>query len=121
VNRGELSALLGKNADDVIYGVKDLVALGAHAVIVTNGAEPITYNIDKRIYQTAIFSARNPVSSSGCGDALVAGTLYGLAKGLTMHESVNCGKMAAAFTMEVAGPCHPALRPAILEEEEEPR
>ncbi|MCK7485277.1 MAG: PfkB family carbohydrate kinase [Bacillus subtilis] len=116
VNRGELSELLGHDAVDIIYGVKDLVALGIRTVVVTNGADPITYNIDRRIYQTAIFETKNPVSSSGCGDALVAGTVYGLVKGLSMHEAVNCGKKAASYTMEVAEPCHPLLNPKIVED-----
>ncbi|MFA5006979.1 MAG: PfkB family carbohydrate kinase [Candidatus Izemoplasmatales bacterium] len=116
VNRGELSELLGRPADDIIYGVKDLLATGVKTVVVTNGPEPITYNIERRIYQTAIFETKNPVSSNGCGDALVAGTVYGLAKGLSMHESINCGKKAASFTMEVAEPCHPLLAPKILED-----
>jgi len=116
VNRGELGELLGGKADDVIYGVKDLIATGVGSVVVTNGAELITYNIEKRIYQTAIFTSRNPVSTSGCGDALFSGTLYGLAKGLTMHEAVNRGKKAAMLTMEVALPCNPALHPDFLEE-----
>lgn len=116
VNRGELAALLGGAADDVIYGVKDLLAEGVRTVVVTNGPDPITYNIDHRIYQTAIFASRQPVSSSGCGDALLAGTLYGLLRGLSLHEAVNRGKKAAMLTMEVAGPCTPVLRPDALEE-----
>jgi pseudouridine kinase len=116
VNRGELSELLGHDAVDIIYGVKDLLAAGIRSVVVTNGADPITYNIDRRIYQTAIFETKNPVSSSGCGDALVAGTVYGLVKGLSMHEAVNCGKKAASYTMEVAEPCHPLLNPKIVED-----
>ncbi len=116
VNRGELSELLGHDAVDIIYGVKDLLGSGIRTVVVTNGADPITYNIDRRIYQTAIFETKNPVSSSGCGDALVAGTVYGLVKGLSMHEAVNCGKKAASFTMEVAEPCHPLLNPKVIED-----
>ncbi|MFH0992864.1 MAG: PfkB family carbohydrate kinase [bacterium] len=116
INRGELGAILGHPADDVIYGVKDLLAFGVPRIIVTNGVDPITYNIDKRIYQSAIFATGKPVSSSGCGDALVAGTIYGLAHGKNMHEAINYGKKAASLTMEVAAPCHPALNPAVLEE-----
>ncbi len=116
VNRGELGAILGHPADDVIYAVKDLMAFGVPRIIVTNGADPITYNIERRIYQSAIFEAGKPVSSSGCGDALFAGTIYGLAFGKNMHEAVNYGKKAASLTMEVAAPCHPALNSAVLEE-----
>lgn len=116
VNRGELCELLGRTTDDIIYGVKDLLATGVKTIVVTNGPEPITYNIERRIYQTAIFETKNPVSTSGCGDALLAGTIYGLARGLTMHEAVNRGKKAASFTMEVSEPCHPLLDPKILED-----
>lgn len=116
VNQKELSALLEKPVDDIILSVKELLKLGLKQVVVTNGTNPITYNIDKSIYQTFIYEAKKNVSSIGCGDALLSGTLYGLIIKKNMHESVNYGKKAASLTMEVSTASHPELSKARLEE-----
>jgi pseudouridine kinase len=116
MNSRELASLLGKPSDDIILQVRELIACGLKQVIVTNGPEPITYNIERRIYQTAVFDPKYVRSSVGCGDALLSGTIYGLVNGKTMHESLNCGKKAAALTMEVYSPCNPALCPELLED-----
>jgi pseudouridine kinase len=114
VNRNELEALLGKPVDDIILSVRDLVVQGMKQIIVTNGSEPITYNIDRRIYQTAIFEAKTIRSSVGCGDAFLAATVYGLDRGFNMHETVNLGKKAAALTMEVYTPVNPAIQTDLI-------
>ena len=116
VNRHELSALLGKPADDIILSVKELLKSGLRQIIVTNGPNPITYNIDKSIYQTFIFEAKNPISSIGCGDALLSGVIYGIVMHKTMHEAINYGKKAASMTMEVPTACHPGLNCHSIEE-----
>ena len=116
VNQHELSALLGREADDIILALRELVRLGLKQAVVTNGSNPITYNIDKSIYQTFIFEARKHVSSIGCGDALLSGTIYGIIANKTMHESINYGKKAASLTMEVATACHPELSRHTLED-----
>ena len=109
LNQKELSSLLEKKADDVILAVKELISRGTKQVIVTNGQEPITYNIGRSIYQTVIFEPSRNVSTLGCGDALFAGTIYGLANGKSMHEALNYGKNAASLTMEVQAATHPEL------------
>lgn len=116
VNQKELSALLDKPTDDIILSVKELLKTGLKQVVVTNQTNPITYNIDKSIYQTFIYEAKKNVSSIGCGDALLSGTLYGLVLNKNMHESVNYGKKAASLTMEVSTASHPGLSRAVLEE-----
>ena len=116
VNQKELSALLEKPVDDIILSVKELLKSGLKQVVVTNGTNPITYNIDKSIYQTFIYEAKKNVSSIGCGDALLSGTLYGMILKKNMHESVNYGKKAASLTMEVSTASHPELSKARLEE-----
>jgi pseudouridine kinase len=115
INRLELAALSDKNADDVILSVRDLIQHGARQVLVTNGGEPITYNIGRSIYQTVVFEAEHKVSALGCGDALFAGTIYGLLQGKSMHEAVNWGKKAASLTMEVPTATSPYLTPHALE------
>ncbi|PKL00497.1 MAG: hypothetical protein CVV56_05845 [Tenericutes bacterium HGW-Tenericutes-1] len=116
VNQKELSALLGKPVDDIILSVRELIKSGLKQVVVTNGTNPITYNIEKSIYQTFIYEAKKNVSSIGCGDALLSGTLYGLILKKNMHESVNYGKKAASLTMEVSTASHPELSRFRIEE-----
>lgn len=116
VNQNELSSLLHKPVNDIILGVKELIEQGLKHVVVTNGSEPITYNIEKRIYQTLIFEPKNVISSVGAGDALLSGIIYGLHLGKSIHEAINYGKKAASFTMEVAEACNPKLSRLTIEE-----
>jgi pseudouridine kinase len=115
INKSELSSLLNKKSDDVILAVKELISRGLKQVIVTNGAEPITYNIGRSIYQTVVFEPEIQVSTLGCGDALFAGTIYGLIQGKSMHEALNLGKQAAAITMEVSDATNPHLSKESIE------
>jgi len=116
VNQNELSSLLNKPITDIILGVKELIEQGLKHVVVTSGSEPITYNIEKRIYQTLIFEPKNVISSVGAGDALLSGIIYGLHLGKSIHEAINYGKKAASFTMEVAEACNPKLSRLTIEE-----
>ncbi len=115
LNQNELSALLGKPADDVILALKELLTKGIKQVIVTNGDEPITYNIGRSIYQTVVFEPEISISTLGCGDALFAGTIYGIAHGKSMHEALNYGKNAASLTMEIQAATHPQLSKSKIE------
>lgn len=116
VNANELASLVGEPADDVKNNVRLVLEKGVHQVVATNGAKPITYNVDQTIFQTPIQKAKMMRSSVGCGDALLAATVYGLSKGLNLHEAIQYGKKAAALTMEVYSPCNPDLCPELLEE-----
>lgn len=116
VNSHELSALLDRKVDDVIMGVKSLVGNGMNQVVVTNGRDAITYNNQGKIYQTLIFEPASTKSSAGAGDALLAGIIYGLNHGKSMHEALNLGKKAASLTMEVDQACNPFLTKELLEE-----
>lgn len=116
VNLNELSSLLDKKVDDVILGVRELMNSGLKHVIVTNSTEPITYNIERRIYQTLIFESTQIKTSIGAGDALLSGIIYGLSQNKNLHEAVNYGKKAASLTMEVSEANNPRISRKILEE-----
>ena len=47
----------------------------------------------------------NVVSSVGCGDATLAGLLYGRANGLNMLDSIKWGLAAGGADVEFSGPC----------------
>lgn len=116
VNVAELSSILGKKVEDVILGVRTLIEREMKSVVVTNGTEPITYNIDSKVYQTLIFEPEMVVSSVGAGDALLSGVIYGISHKKSMHEAINLGKKASALTMEVRGACNPGLNSKSIEE-----
>jgi len=116
VNKAELSSLLEHDVADIILGVKEIIEKGLKTIVVTGGKDAITYNIDKRIYQTLVFEPKLIVSSVGAGDALLSGILYGLSSGKSMHEALNYGKKCASFTMEVEEATNPLLTSAVLEE-----
>jgi pseudouridine kinase len=115
INRHELGALLNRNAEDIILSARELLNRGVKQMLITNGGEPISYNIGRSIYQTVVFEPDHKVSTLGCGDALFAGTIFGLLHGKTMHEAVNYGKKAASLTMEVVGATNPSLRRELIE------
>jgi pseudouridine kinase len=116
VNARELAALVENPALDIRSNVQTLLNLGVRQVIATNGPDPITYNVGQAIFQTPILPAKIMRSSVGCGDALLAATIYGLSLGKDLHEALRYGKKAAALTMEVYSPCNPELSPERLEE-----
>lgn len=115
VNQMELASLTESNADDIILTVRKLLPSGPKHIIVTHRENPITYNIDKSVYQTFIYETRHKVSSIGCGDALLSGTLFGLLQDKSLHDAINLGKKAASLTMEVATACHPDMNPETLQ------
>jgi len=116
VNALELAALSMDPSADIRGNVQVLLAAGVRQVIATNGPNPITYNVGRDIFETAVLPAKIMRSSVGCGDALLAATIYSLSLGKDLHEALRYGKKAAALTMEVYSPCNPALSPERLEE-----
>ena len=70
--------------------------------IVTAGASGITVWVgDDRRAMPALPAATKNVT--GAGDALIAGTLYGMAEGMHLFEAARMGLAAAAITVEAPG------------------
>lgn len=116
VNHAELKALMDSEELEIIPLVKKVLKTGLKQIIVTNGANPVTYNTGTKILQSPILPAKIIKSSVGCGDAFLSGTVYGLVHNLSMDDAIERGKKAAALTMEVYSACNPELTPEMLEE-----
>ncbi|XMB71990.1 PfkB family carbohydrate kinase [Mycoplasmatota bacterium WC30] len=106
INKFELNALLNIDKCDIIVGVKELNKLGLKNCLVSSAKDPITYNIDRSIYQSITHKTKDIKSTMGAGDALFSGTIFYLLNGKNMHEAVNFGKIVASKTLEVFEACN---------------
>lgn len=99
-NEEELE-LLTDEADPAA-GACALRRLGANAVVVTRGGEgALIFGPDGEVAVPAI--AGPVVDSTGCGDALSAGTIVGLLRGWELPRAVALGTAAAALTLAGLG------------------
>jgi pseudouridine kinase len=73
--------------------------LGACAGVVTAGARGIAVWSGDRVQTMAALPA-SPRNVTGAGDALIAGTLYGVSQGMPLAEAARLGLAAAAITVE---------------------
>ena len=73
--------------------------LGARAGVVTAGAAGIAVWTGGDVRQLPVLPAE-PKDVTGAGDALIAGTLFGLTGGRTLVEAAPLGLAAAAITVE---------------------
>jgi len=101
-NADEARALLAGTADtrqdDAAELAGALVAAGAAAVVLTRGPQGALLAHDGQVLPVPAVPA-DVVDVTGAGDALVAGTLAGLATGLTPAAAVARGTLVAALTV----------------------
>lgn len=98
-----LDGLSDQSAGDAAKSVEMLCEMGAASAIVSHGAEPVA--VGRRGGEVCLVpvSAAAPVDETGAGDALVAGTLFGLLKGYGLAQAVHAGLAAARICIESAG------------------
>jgi pseudouridine kinase len=100
----EARALLGAGDElDAVEVARGLRGRGADAVVLTRGARGAVVASGEGTLEIAVPPAR-PVDVTGAGDALIAGTLYGLAGGETLPDAVRTGTLVALLTIESATP-----------------
>ncbi|CUA91723.1 PfkB family carbohydrate kinase [Pannonibacter indicus] len=103
VNRGEAAHLAGLSSDAPQEELgAALRALGLGAVVITAGAKPLFWSKG----EAHGFLPPPPAmvhDVTGAGDALMAGTLAGIARNLPLSESLEKGLAAAAMTLAVSG------------------
>jgi pseudouridine kinase len=116
VNDDEARVLLGdappeRPAAEVAHALR---ARGAAAVVLTHGAAGA-------IVADAAGTVHVPVSPAECvdvtgaGDALIAGTLYGLLNGETLAQAVGTGTIVAGLTITSPTTVSPALSRALVD------
>ena len=113
LNADEAQALLGAATFDARTAGQQLRERGAGAVVLTRGAHPILVTDADGTVEIAVPPA-TPVDVTGAGDALVAGTLFGLLNGAPLREAVRMGSLAAKLTLESPAACAPGLTRAAL-------
>lgn len=113
-NADEAKAVLDTLDDNPETLARSLRARGAQTVILTLGARGhLVATGDDLVQVTGLQT--NPVDVTGAGDALIAGTLYGLMLGQTLADASRRGTVLAALTLECELDVLPTLSPALLE------
>jgi pseudouridine kinase len=98
VTQAEEIAQLGRFSD-AVEAARALHRLGTPSGIVTQGAAGIAAWVGDTVRPMPILPA-NPRNVTGAGDALIAGTLFGITAGLTLFDAAPLGLAAAAITVE---------------------
>jgi pseudouridine kinase len=98
-NLAQAAEINGMAAGDAAQSARALQSMGALAGIVTAGARGIAVWERGEVRSMPALPAitRNV---TGAGDALIAGTIYGIAQGRTLFEAAPLGLAAAAITVE---------------------
>lgn len=106
-NRAEAGALTGSPPRDA---AARLCRLGAQGAVVSDGAEALQVACDPdHAIRIAVPPAR-VVDETGAGDALVAGTLFGLLRGQDLRGAARTGLAAARICVETPGADLPKAR-----------
>jgi pseudouridine kinase len=103
------------SVDSRTQAAQDLERFGARAGIVTAGAAGIAVWNGDSVQNLSAFPA-HPRDVTGAGDALVAGTLFGILHGRSLFEAARMGLAAAAITVESPQAAAPELTPDLLRE-----
>lgn len=118
-NRREAAAILRRGWDDKGPSPGQLVEAlrqgGCANVVVTNAREPLTAVTDGDMRAFAPLKA-TVRTVNGAGDALVAGTLYGLSQGRGLFEALRFGLALSALTVESDDTVRSDLTPGLLAE-----
>lgn len=114
-NVDEARALLGDghSAASAAEIGQQLVARGAAAVIITQGAQGHLVVTRDQVTLVPAIEIR-PVDVTGAGDSLIAGTLLRLLGGEDLVEASRTGALVAALTVESATDVHPLLSEQLL-------
>ena len=103
VNRAEAAAIAGCGVEtspaELSARLRDM---GARAVVITDGASPLHLRHSGETLDLPAPHA-SIVDVTGAGDALIAGTLAGLARGCDLAASLLIGQQAARLTLESPG------------------
>jgi pseudouridine kinase len=113
LNRREAAAVLAVDFDAALAS-RNLLARGAAAVVLTDGAEGMLVSCGGE--QTHVPSERVEVKDvTGAGDALIAAVIAGLINGKSLPEAVAAGAQIAALTVASGLTVRDDLTPQLLQ------
>lgn len=103
MNLDEANAYLQLSTNNYItderQAAKELLKRNPRAAIVTNGNKGVGIATESESYGLDSFKVE-PVDTTGAGDALIAGTIYGLHQNDDIQEAARTGLLMAALTAE---------------------
>jgi sugar/nucleoside kinase (ribokinase family) len=102
VNRAAAAALLGREPSSPTDAARSLGAAGFTRVVVTGGPRPLAI-LDHGAVRTIDVPPVDVVDVTGAGDALTAGTIVGLDRGLDLSAAVAIGIAAAGAALRSTG------------------
>lgn len=85
------------NIEEIIQAGKDLQALGSKNVLISLGKDGSILITKKEVYIGNAPQGKL-ISSVGAGDSMVAGVVYGIAKGMTLEDSYKYGIASGSST-----------------------
>lgn len=85
------------NIEEIIQAGKDLKALGSKNVLISLGKDGSILITEKEVYIGNAPQGKL-ISSVGAGDSMVAGVVYGIAKGMTLEDSYKYGIASGSST-----------------------
>lgn len=85
------------NIEEIIQVGKDLQALGSKNVLISLGKDGSILITEKEVYIGNAPQGKL-ISSVGAGDSMVAGVVYGIAKGMTLEDSYKYGIASGSST-----------------------
>lgn len=114
LNHDEAAALVGSKDMGAAACAKALLQRGAQAVLLTEGGQGYLLAEAGGIGQFKAVPAK-PVDITGAGDAMIAGTLYGLLSGRPPAEASRTGALLATLTTESTASVRQDLNPALFQ------
>ena len=112
-NLAQASSLAARPFSDPDRAVEELRGLGSRSGVVSAGANGIAVYTPQILAVVPALPAK-PRDVTGAGDALVAGTLYGLLQQMDLLAAAKLGLAAAAIAVESAQSASADLTPSAL-------
>jgi len=110
-NSAEAEALCGVHVQGrrgALTAAKKLVTMGARIAVITLGSTGLAYATSQESGSVSAIEC-DIVDMTGAGDALTAGTIFGLLNDLPVDQAVRLGLSAAALTLQSRETVHPDL------------
>jgi pseudouridine kinase len=100
VNLSEFASLFGEELPLNKTRIVDILSQSATKYIITNGKLPVTFNDSHTLKEIPVETPSRFLTSTGAGDALFAGVIFGNENRLFLSEAIKLGIKLARLTFE---------------------